>query len=124
MLAKKGRCLIAEDEGMTMRFIRRTLEQAGYEIIGVASDGKRAIEASLELEPDFLVINLNMPRMSGIEAARHISAVRPLPIVMVSGYQDDATIESAFSAGVSTFLTKPFLPEELLEAVESTLERF
>ncbi|MGC4042392.1 MAG: response regulator transcription factor [Armatimonas sp.] len=124
MLGERTGCLIAEDDGVTMKFISRTLERAGYEIVGVVSDGEKAIGAVLELEPDFLVIDLEMPRMSGIEACRQITAIRPMPILMISGHQDMETIEQAIAAGVTTFLTKPFLIAELLEAVQGTLERF
>lgn len=120
----KRRVILAEDEGMTILLLRRALTAAGYEVVKVVSDGEQAVLAARELKPDFLVMDINMPRMTGIEAARQITAERPVPIVMLTAYSDPAIVEEAISAGACAYLVKPVVAEQVAPAVRTALARF
>ncbi|MBB6053518.1 ANTAR domain-containing response regulator [Armatimonas rosea] len=121
---KKIRAILAEDEGMTILLLRRALTLAGYEVVKAVPDGEQAVLAARELAPDFLVMDINMPRMSGIEAARQITLERPLPIIMLTAYSDQALVEEAIAAGACAYLVKPVVAEQVAPAVRTALARF
>jgi two-component system, response regulator PdtaR len=120
----KPRVVIAEDEGMTIMLLRRALTAAGYTVVRAVPDGQQAVEAARELRPDFLVMDINMPRMSGIEAARQITAERPVPIIMLTAYSDQSLVEEAIAAGACAYLVKPVVVEQVAPAVRTALARF
>jgi CheY-like chemotaxis protein len=121
---EQKRVVVAEDEGMTILMLRRALKAAGFEVVRAVPNGAAAVEAVRELAPDFVMLDVNMPRMNGIEAARRIMAERPVPIVMLSAYNSRESIEEALAAGASSYLVKPVVGEEIPEAVRSAFERF
>lgn len=121
---KKKRAILAEDEGMTILLLRRALTLAGYEVVKAVPDGEQAVEAARELTPDFLVMDINMPRMTGIEAARLITAERPVPIIMLTAYSDQALVDEAIAAGACAYLVKPIVVEQVAPAVRTALARF
>lgn len=120
----KPRVIIAEDEGMTIMLLRRALMAAGYDVVRAVPDGQQAVEAARELLPDFLVMDINMPRMTGIEAARLISAERPVPIIMLTAYNDPSLVDEAIAAGACAYLVKPVVVEQVAPAVRTALARF
>ena len=120
----KKRVVIAEDEGMTILLLRRALTMAGYEVVKAVPDGEQAVLAARELKPDFLVMDINMPRMTGIEAARQITAERPVPIVMLTAYSEQSLVEEAIEAGACAYLVKPVVVEQVAPAVRTALARF
>ena len=120
----KSRAILAEDEGITILLLRRALTAAGYEVVKAVSDGEQAVLAARELKPDFLVMDINMPRMNGIEAARQISAERPVPIIMLTAYSDQALVDEAIAAGACAYLVKPVVVEQVAPAVRTALARF
>lgn len=109
---------------MTILLLRRALTLAGYEVVKAVPDGEQAVLAARELAPDFLVMDINMPRMSGIEAARQITLERPLPIIMLTAYSDQALVEEAIAAGACAYLVKPVVAEQVAPAVRTALARF
>jgi two-component system, response regulator PdtaR len=113
----KPRVVVAEDEGITIMLLRRALTAAG-------SDGLQAVVAARELEPDFIVMDINMPRMTGIEAARQITAERPVPIIMLTAYSDQDLVDEAIEAGACAYLVKPVVVEQVAPAVRTALARF
>ncbi|MGC4042830.1 MAG: response regulator [Armatimonas sp.] len=121
---EKKRVVVAEDEGMTILLLRRALTAAGYEVVRAVPDGEQAVQAARELKPDFLVLDINMPRMSGIEAARCITEERPVPIVMLTAYSDPEHVDDAISAGACAYLVKPVVAEQVAPAVRTALARF
>ena len=121
---KKIRAILAEDEGMTVLLLHRALTLAGYEVVKAVPDGEQAVLAARELAPDFLVMDINMPRMSGIEAARQITLERPIPIIMLTAYSDQALVEEAIAAGACAYLVKPVVAEQVAPAVRTALARF
>ena len=117
------RILVAEDETIIRLDLRALLEQAGFDVCGEARDGVEAVELARELEPDLAVMDVKMPRLDGIEAARRILEERPIPIVMVTAYDQDEIVSRAVEAGVFGYLVKPFREQDLLPAIQTARAR-
>jgi AmiR/NasT family two-component response regulator len=117
------RILVAEDETIIRLDLRALLEQAGFDVCGEARDGVEAVDLARELEPDLAVMDVKMPRLDGIEAARRILEERPIPIVMVTAYGQDEIVSRAVEAGVFGYLVKPFREQDLLPAIETARAR-
>ena len=117
------RILLAEDETIIRLDLRALLEQAGFDVCGEARDGVEAVELARELEPDLAVMDVKMPRLDGIEAARRILEERPIPIVMVTAYDQGEIVSRAVEAGVFGYLVKPFREQDLLPAIQTARAR-
>ena len=117
------RVLIAEDETIIRLDLRALLERAGFEVCAEARDGEEAVALARETEPEVAVLDVKMPRLDGIEAARHMTAERPIPIVVVSAYSELALVHRAAEAGVYGYLAKPFREEAVLPARRSSGRR-
>jgi two-component system, response regulator PdtaR len=117
------RILVAEDETIIRLDLRQTLERAGFEICGEARDGEEAVELARTEKPDLAVLDVKMPRLDGIEAARRILAERPIPIVMLTAYGQDELVARAVEAGVFGYLVKPFRDSDLLPAIQTARAR-
>ena len=117
------RILIAEDETIIRLDLRELLEQAGFEVCAEAKDGAEAVELARSEEPDLAVLDVKMPRLDGIEAARRILAERPIPIVMVTAYGQQELVSRAVEAGVFGYLVKPFRETDLLPAIATARAR-
>jgi two-component system, response regulator PdtaR len=116
--------LIAEDETLIRLDLRGMLESAGLEVCAEARDGVEAIELAGSAEPDVALLDVKMPRLDGIEAARRILEERPMPIVMVSAFTERSLVARAAEAGVFGYLAKPFREEDLLPAIATARARF
>ena len=117
------RILVAEDETIIRLDLRELLEQAGFEVCAEAKDGLEAVELARSELPDLAVLDVKMPRLDGIEAARRILDERPIPIVMVTAYGQDELVARAVEAGVFGYLVKPFRESDLLPAIEAARAR-
>ena len=117
------RILIAEDETIIRMDLRALLEAAGFEICAEARDGEEAVELARAEEPDLVVLDVKMPRLDGIEAAKRILEERPIPIVMVTAYGERELVARAVEAGVFGYLVKPFRETDLLPAIETARAR-
>ena len=115
--------LIAEDETIIRLDLRALLEAAGFEVCAEARDGVEAVALARELEPDLAVMDVKMPRLDGIDAARRILEERPIPIVMVTAYGQDEVVSRAVEAGVFGYLVKPFREQDLLPAIQTARAR-
>ena len=113
------RVLICEDETIIRLDLRATFEDAGYEVIGEAKDGEEAVRLAIELEPDLVVMDVQMPKLDGIEAAKRLLTERPVPVVIVTAFPEQQLVERAVEAGVFGYVVKPFRREELLAAVHT-----
>lgn len=104
-----NRALVVDDSQFMRSVISDVLEKGGIEVVGQASDGERAVEAVRELEPDVVTMDLQMPRMDGIEAVEEIMEVRPTPILMLSAHTREGAEETfeALEKGAVDFLPKP-----------------
>src|ERR671933_124448 len=102
------RVLIAEDETIIRLDLRGLLERAGHEVVAEARDGQEALELARTTEPDLVIMDVKMPRLDGIEAARRMLADRPLPIVLLTAFDQPELVARAGDAGVFSYLVKPF----------------
>ena len=117
------RILIAEDETIIRLDLRELLERAGFEICAEARDGEEAVELARSEQPDLALLDVNMPRLDGIEAARRILEERPIPIVIVTAYGEEELVSRAVEAGVFGYLVKPFRETDLLPAIATARAR-
>jgi AmiR/NasT family two-component response regulator len=117
------RILIAEDETIIRLDLRELLEGAGYAVCGEARDGEEAVSLARELEPDLAIMDVKMPRLDGIDAARRILEERPIPIVMLTAYGQEELVARAVEAGVFGYLVKPFREQDLLPAIATARAR-
>ena len=117
------RLLIAEDETIIRLDLRELLERAGFEICAEARDGLEAVELARKELPDLAILDVKMPRLDGIEAARRILEERPIPIVILTAYGQQELIAKAVEAGVYGYLVKPFRETDLLPAIETARAR-
>ncbi|HSE82793.1 MAG TPA: response regulator [Gaiellaceae bacterium] len=117
------RILIAEDETIIRLDLREILERAGFEVCAEARDGEEAVELALGEQPDLAILDVKMPGLDGIEAARRILAERPIPIVILTAYGQDELVSRAVEAGVFGYLVKPFRETDLLPAIQAARAR-
>ena len=117
------RILVAEDETIVRLDLREILERAGYEVCAEARDGEEAVELALSERPDLAILDVKMPRLDGIDAARRILADRPIPIVILTAYGQDELVSRAVEAGVFGYLVKPFRETDLLPAIQAARAR-
>jgi two-component system, response regulator PdtaR len=115
--------LIAEDETIIRMDLRALLEGAGFDVCAEAKDGEEAVALARSEQPDLAVLDVKMPRLDGIEAARRILDERPIPIVMVTAYGERELVARAVEAGVFGYLVKPFRETDLLPAIETARAR-
>ena len=120
----KARVLIADDALFMREMIREIIEPEGFEVVGEASDGVQAVERFRELQPDVVMMDIVMPRLSGIDAAAKIrQADGSALIVMCSALGQEALVTEALDAGASDFVVKPFKPDDLLNTLIKVLEK-
>ncbi|HEY3962022.1 MAG TPA: response regulator [Gaiellaceae bacterium] len=117
------RILIAEDETIIRLDLRDLLERAGHEVVAEARDGEEAVELAREHQPDLAILDVKMPKLDGIEAARKIIDERPIPIVMLTAYGQDELVARAVDAGVFGYLVKPFREQDLMPAITTARAR-
>ena len=117
------RVLVAEDETIIRLDLRDLLERAGFEVCAEARDGEEAVELARSEQPDVAIMDVKMPRLDGIEAARRILDERPIPIVMLTAYGQDELVQRAAEAGVFGYLVKPFREQDLLPAIRTARAR-
>ena len=119
----RPRLVVAEDQALIRLDLERLLEAAGFEICGSARDGLEAVELAHELRPDLVLLDVKMPRLDGVEAARRILAEDFVPIVMLTAYGYGEVISRAVDAGVVGFVVKPFKESALIEALHEALQK-
>src|SRR2546423_2795208 len=117
------RILVAEDETIIRLDLRELLERAGFEVCAEARDGLEAVELARSERPDVAVLDVKMPRLDGIEAARRILEEGPIPIVMLTAYGQEELVSRAVEAGVFGYLVKPFREQDLLPAIAAARAR-
>jgi len=118
------RILIAEDETIIRLDLRSLLEGAGFEVCAEAKDGVEAVELAASTKPELAILDVKMPRLDGIDAARRILEERPIPIVMLTAYGQDELVSRAVEAGVFGYLVKPFREADLLPAIKTARARY
>jgi AmiR/NasT family two-component response regulator len=119
----RPRLVVAEDQALIRLDLERLLDEAGFDVCGSARDGQEAVELAHELHPDIVVLDVKMPRLDGVEAARRILAEGFVPIVMLTAYGYGELISRAVDAGVVGFVVKPFKESALVEALREALQQ-
>lgn len=118
------RVLVAEDEALIRLDLVELLREEGYEVVGEAEDGQRAVDLAFELKPDLVIMDVKMPRRDGIDAASEIAAARLAPVVILTAFSQRELIERARDAGAMAYLVKPFTVSDLVPAIELAASRF
>ncbi|WP_432797347.1 ANTAR domain-containing response regulator [Poriferisphaera sp. WC338] len=116
--------LIAEDEHLLARNLSEELEGLGYNVLGLASNGKKAIEMAEEQRPDMVLLDLRMPEMSGLEAASILYQKMGIPVLIISAYSDKSYVDEANHIGVFGYLLKPVGTDALRVAMSVAWRRF
>src|SRR5438445_12445761 len=117
------RVLVAEDQAIIRLDLCGVLEQYGLIVCAEARDGEEAVELARTARPDVALLDLRMPKLDGIEAARRIYAERPIPIVMLTAFSDRSSVDKAIAAGVFTYLVKPFRESDVVPAIKAATAR-
>jgi AmiR/NasT family two-component response regulator len=117
------RILVAEDETIIRLDLRDIIERSGHEVCAEARDGEEAVELARREQPDLAILDVKMPLLDGIEAARRILDERPIPIVMLTAYSQEELVSRAVEAGVFGYLVKPFREADLLPAIRAASAR-
>jgi len=118
------RVVIAEDEAIIRLDLKESLEEEGYEVVGEAGRGDQAIELARELRPDLAILDIKMPGVDGLTAARTIAAERICAVLMLTAFSQREIIEEARDAGALAYLVKPFQKTDLIPAIEVAIGRF
>jgi len=118
------RVVIAEDEALIRLDLAEMLAEEGYDVVGQAGDGERAVELAEELRPDLVVLDVKMPKLDGIAAAERIASQRIAPVVILTAFSQRELVERARDAGAMAYLVKPFTKSDLVPAVEMAVSRF
>ncbi len=118
------RVVIAEDEAIIRLDLKETLEEEGYEVVGETSRGDEAIALVKEHEPDLAILDIKMPAMDGLTAAREIAGEKRAAVLILTAFSQRDLIEQARDAGALAYLVKPFQKSELLPAIEVAIGRF
>jgi two-component system, response regulator PdtaR len=117
------RVLVAEDETIIRLDLKDLLERSGFEVCAEARDGEEAVALARSERPDVAIMDVKMPKLDGIEAARRILDERPIPIVMLTAYGQDELVQRAAEAGVFGYLVKPFREQDLVPAIRTARAR-
>jgi len=121
---ERTRVIIADDESIIRMDLREMLTNLGYLVVGEAGDGRSAVNQARELRPDVVMMDVKMPDMDGIEAARILTQERIAPVVLLTAFSQRDLVERAKEAGVVGYLVKPFRESDLGPAIEVALARF
>lgn len=122
MISQRRRILVVDDEPKIRLFIRASLEANGYDVY-LAQDGIEAVDKAASVLPDLIVLDVNMPRMDGIEACRRIREWTDIPIIILSVRGDEKDKVRALDEGADDYVTKPFGVQELLARIRVALRR-
>jgi response regulator NasT len=116
------RVVVAEDESLIRMDIVETLRDHGFDVVGEAGDGNKAVELAFSLKPDLMVMDIKMPDLDGISAAEQIAELK-IPVVLLTAFSQQELVTRAAEVGAMAFLVKPFSPQDLLPAIEIALSR-
>ena len=121
---ERTRVMIADDESIIRMDLREMLTNLGYLVVGEAGDGRSAVNLARELKPDVVILDIKMPGIDGIEAARILTEEKIAPAVLLTAYSQRDLVERAKEAGVVGYITKPMRESDLRPAIEVAMARF
>lgn len=118
------RVIIADDESIIRLDLREMMESLGYLVVGEAGDGTSTVNLARELKPDIVIMDIKMPGMDGIDAAKILTEEKIAPVLLLTAYSQRELVQRAKEAGVAGYLVKPFREQDLEPAIEVALSRF
>jgi two-component system, response regulator PdtaR len=118
------RVLIAEDEALIRLDLKEMLEEEGYAVVAEVGDGQQAVDRAVELRPDLVILDIQMPVLDGLSAAERIAAERIAPVIVLTAFSQRELVERARDAGAMAYLVKPFSKVDLVPAIEVARARF
>jgi two-component system, response regulator PdtaR len=118
------RVVIADDESIIRMDLKEMLAGLGYLVVGEAGDGLSAVNLGREVKPDLVIMDIKMPDLDGIAAAKILTEERIAPVLLLTAFSQTELIEGAKEAGVVGYIVKPFRESELVPAIEIALSRF
>jgi AmiR/NasT family two-component response regulator len=121
---KPLRIVIADDEPIIRLDLKKMLEDCGYDVVGEAGDGAKAVEAARTLKPDVVMLDIKMPEMDGIDAAKIITDEKIAPVLLLTAYSQIDLVNRAKDAGVFSYLVKPFKESDLMPQIEVAVARW
>jgi AmiR/NasT family two-component response regulator len=121
---ERTRVIVADDESIIRMDLREMLTNLGYLVIGEVGDGRSAVNLARELRPDVVIMDIKMPDMDGIDAAKVLTEERVSPVLLLTAYSQRELIERARDAGVVGYIVKPFRESDLSPAIEVAVARF
>ncbi len=118
------RVVIAEDEAIIRLDLKELLQEDGYDVVGETGRGDEAVELVRDLRPDLVILDIKMPGLDGLSAARAIAGERLSAVLMITAFSQRELVEQARDAGALAYLVKPFQKSDLIPAIEVALGRF
>ncbi|HJZ46637.1 MAG TPA: response regulator [Roseiflexaceae bacterium] len=123
-MAQQLRLIIADDESLIRMNLKETLVGLGYLVVGEAGDGVSVVNLARELRPDLVIMDIKMPKLDGIQAAKMLTEDKIAPVLLLTAYSDRELVDRAREAGVVNYIVKPFRDAELLPAIEIAMARY
>ncbi|MDZ4826079.1 MAG: response regulator [Actinomycetota bacterium] len=123
-MTKPVRVVVAEDEAIIRLDLTEILEEEGYDVVGQTGRGDEAIDLVRDLKPDLAILDIKMPGMDGLTAARTIAGERISAVLILTAFSQHDLVEQAREAGALAYLVKPFQKSDLIPAIEMALGRF
>ncbi len=121
---ERTRVIIADDESLIRADLREMLTSLGYLVVGEVGDGQSAVNLARELKPDVVIMDIKMPDLDGIEAAKILTQEKVAPVLLLTAYSQRDLVDRAKEAGVVGYLVKPFREQEIVPAIDIALARF
>jgi AmiR/NasT family two-component response regulator len=118
------RIVIADDESIRLMSLKAQLQSLGLQVVGDAVNGKQAVDLVCRLKPDLAILDIKMPEMDGLEAAKQIAAEYPIPVIVLTAYSERSLAERAIEVGVFAYLMKPVSEDDLLPTILLAKSRF
>lgn len=123
-MLKKMSILVADDEALIRMDLREMLEDAGHDVVAEAANGEQAVELARKFLPEFVIMDVKMPVMDGLAAAKIINDEGIAPVLLLTAYSQQDIVDKAKEAGVVAYLVKPVREEQLFPAMEIAASRF
>jgi two-component system, response regulator PdtaR len=122
--SRPTRVVIAEDEAIIRLDLKELLVEEGYDVVGETGRGDEAIELVRDLQPDLVILDIKMPGLDGLSAARHVAGERMAAVLILTAFSQRELVDQAREAGALAYLVKPFQKSDLIPAIEIAMGRF